>query len=569
MASYTWARRGDVNCFFGLMLDNLAVMIILVTTLAGTGLFTASFILTRMIPGTALGVLIGDLVFTWLAFRLARRTGRADVTAMPLGLDTPSTFGVALLVLIPARLHANTLTDDPQRAMEFAWHVGLVTLVLSGIFKTLLAPLGNAVRRLFPRAGLLGSLAAIALTLIAFLPLLLDGIAAVPLVGMLALAVILYTLVAHRELPGRFPGALGAVVLGVAVYWLCFALGEGTGVPLVPPPETPLPPEPWQPASLLAFYQSDPSWLRDVFGYALGRLPVALPFALATIVGGIDCTESAAAAGDDYDTRGILMTEGLASLAAGLLGGVIQTTPYIGHPAYKKMGGTAAYTLANALFVGVAGCVGGFTYLYAFLPTAAMFGIFVFVGLEITAQSFHATPQRHYPAVAFAMLPALAYLITVPFNNVTANLELLKLLQWPDPTTIAPGVDHDRAARLLVLVQTLRCLANGFLISGMLWAAALAMILDGRLRAAAAFFLVAGLGAFFGIIHSPLQAEQINLPWRVLEQMQEQTPAFYQAVQHQTPWHWAGAYALVALLLFGLSFGERRKSPEGLVLPAA
>jgi len=55
-------------------------------------------------------------------------------------------------------------------------------------------------------------LAAIALALIAFLPLLLDGIAAVPLVGMLALMVILLTLVAHRELPGKFPGALAAVL---------------------------------------------------------------------------------------------------------------------------------------------------------------------------------------------------------------------------------------------------------------------------------------------------------------------------------------------------------------------
>ena len=103
------------------MLDNVAVMIILVTTLAGTGLFTSDFVLTRMIPGTALGVLLGDLVYTWMAFRLARRTGRPDVTAMPLGLDTPSTFGVAFLILIPARLHAaNTQTraartDDDRR----------------------------------------------------------------------------------------------------------------------------------------------------------------------------------------------------------------------------------------------------------------------------------------------------------------------------------------------------------------------------------------------------------------------------------------------------------------------
>ena len=55
-----------------------------------------------MFPGTALGVLIGDLVYTGLAVRLARRTGRSDVTAMPFGLDTPSTIGMALLVLGPA-----------------------------------------------------------------------------------------------------------------------------------------------------------------------------------------------------------------------------------------------------------------------------------------------------------------------------------------------------------------------------------------------------------------------------------------------------------------------------------
>src|ERR1700722_16991850 len=124
MHRYSWARRGDVNSFFGLMLDNVAVMIILVTTLAGTGLFSAAFVLTRMIPGTAIGVLLGDLVYSWMAFRLARRTGRSDVTAMPLGLDTPSTFGVALLVLLPALQHGRTdLKLDHERAMAFAWHV--------------------------------------------------------------------------------------------------------------------------------------------------------------------------------------------------------------------------------------------------------------------------------------------------------------------------------------------------------------------------------------------------------------------------------------------------------------
>ena len=87
MKRYGWARTGDINAFFGLMLDNLAVMLILVRLItsddpvrqqdADNPRFSTEFVLTHMIPGTALGVLLGDLVYTWMAFRLARRTGRS------------------------------------------------------------------------------------------------------------------------------------------------------------------------------------------------------------------------------------------------------------------------------------------------------------------------------------------------------------------------------------------------------------------------------------------------------------------------------------------------------------
>jgi AGZA family xanthine/uracil permease-like MFS transporter len=552
---YHWARRGDVNAFFGLMLDNVAVMVILVGLIAsarpldeqareGFVHFTSGFVLTHMIPGTALGVLLGDLVYSWMAFRLARKTGRPDVTAMPLGLDTPSTFGSAFLVLLPALQEGFATFKDHEKAMTYAWHVGLMVLVLVGVFKMAVAPLGNLVRRFVPRAGLLGSLAAIALALIAFLPLAeKDGIAAVPVVGLAALVVILITLVAHRQLPGKFPGALAAVLIGVALFQTLYWLGYWQGWPLVPAPEKGEPPALWQPESLLSFYGAGAGWWATIFWAAVAKLPVALPFALATIVGGIDCTESAAAAGDEYDTRAILFTEGMASFTAGLLGGVIQTTPYIGHPAYKKMGGRTAYTLSTAVFVGAVGCCGGFTFLFPWLPKAAMFPILVFVGLEITAQSFQATPTKHYPAVALAILPALAYLCVVVLKNTFG-------LQTPDRED---GVQW---------LQTLRCLSNGFLISGLLWAAALALLLDGRLSASAAFLGLAGVCAFFGVIHSPLADEQIGLPYYILESVQKQSggTAFWKAVQYQTPYHWAAAYGLAALMVLSLSL--KKEPPQ-------
>jgi AGZA family xanthine/uracil permease-like MFS transporter len=538
MSRYAWARGGDVNAFFGLMLDNVAVMVLLVGALctAPEAHFEPGFVVSRMIPGTALGVLLGDLVYTYLAFRLARRTGRTDVTAMPLGLDTPSTFAVALLVLLPALKEGRVIYGDVDQAAIYAWHVGAAVLVLVGVFKVVCAPLGNLVRRWVPRAGLLGSLAAVALALIAFMPLLMD-IAAVPLVGLLTLTVILVTLVANRPLPGKVPGALAAVAVGVAAYALCDLAGRAAGVPLVPPRE-PTAAMAWQPLAGLRDLVHGWAWWERVGWAALARLPLVLPFALATIVGGIDCTESAAAAGDVYDTRAVLLTEGLASMAAGLCGGVIQNTPYIGHPAYKTMGGRAAYTLATALFIGAAGFFGWFSQVFDWLPRAAMFPILVFVGLEITAQSFRATPIRHYPALALAALPALAYLATVPLNAALHG---------------QPA--HPQAA---VMVQTLHCLANGFIVTSLLWGAALAALLDDQLVRSAAYLLLAAVCSLFGIMHSPLEGAPIDSPQHVWQVLSEKGPAF----QCQSPYHWAAAYVVSAGVLLGLACFRAGKVEE-------
>jgi AGZA family xanthine/uracil permease-like MFS transporter len=538
---YAWAAPGDINAFFGLMLDNIADLLLTIGLLSSVFGFPTNFALVHMVPGTAIGVLVGDLLFFWMALRLARRTGRSDVTAMPLGLDTPSTIGMVFFVLGPAFLHArDTLGMSELEAARHTWHIGICSIVISGVFKFGCALGSGWIRRVVPRAGLLGSLAAIALVLISFLPLL--EVLHSPIVGLVALAVILTTLVARVRLPFRIPGALGALVVAGSIFYFM----EWTG--LLDRPERDfqaaaagLFPTGW----LEAFRFEWLAALDDTLRY----LPIVIPFALATVVGGIDCTESAAAAGDEYNTNRIIGVEALATLVAGLCGGVIQTTPYIGHPAYKAMGGRAAYTLATALFVGSAGLLGYFGYLYLVIPKATVFPILIFIGLEITAQSFLATTPRHYPAIALACVPALAALAIIYVDKVAG--------EFGRPEEVLASV----SPALQVEVHTVRVLANGFIVTSLLWASILAALIDRKLYRGAVFCGVAALFSLFGIMHSPLPGGPIFVPlqaeWLPVK-FAEPPSWLLQPEQLETPYRYAIGYLLVAVIL--IAWGAWRQS---------
>ena len=483
-----WVGPGDVNAFFGLMLDNLADLVLTVSLLASVFGYPAQFALAHLVPGTAVGVVAGDLMFTWMAVRLARRSGRDDVTAMPLGLDTPSTFGMVFFVIGPAFAAGLAAGRGEEAAARHAWHVGMCAIVASGVFKLAMSLVATSVRRIVPRAGLLGSLAAISLALITFLPLL--EIIGSPLVGLTSLGIVLAALTARIPFPGRVPGALAALLVGGTIH----AIGTATGwIPsdaahVAIDPRAALWPTEWLSALRLEWLEAWP----DTIKY----LPIVIPFALGTVVGGIDCTESAAAAGDEYDTGRIIAVEGLATVLAGACGGVIQTTPYIGHPAYKAMGGRAGYTLATAIFIGVAGLTGSFAYLYQAIPGPAILPILVFIGLEITAQSFHATPQRHFPAVAIACVPALAAMAMIQADKLLA----------------AGAVPSASLARELF---AMRILASGFIVTSLLWAGMTAALLDGGLAAAAGWCLAAAVATLCGVIHSPFADGRLFLPWSI------------------------------------------------------
>jgi AGZA family xanthine/uracil permease-like MFS transporter len=175
------------------------------------------------------------------------------------------------------------------------------------------------------------------------------------------------------------------------------------------------------------------------------------------------------------------------------------------------------------------------------IPKAAIFPILIFIGLEITAQSFQATPRQHYAALALACVPAMAKLVMIFVNNLLGQLQLtIDSLQPPLPEQL----------------QTMQMLASGFIVTSLLWGAALAAIIDRRLIVGGIYFCVASVFSLFGVIHSPFADERLVLPWNLGSELP-------QAAAGQTPFFMAAAYLLVAILLFAWGAYSKRNELEG------
>jgi AGZA family xanthine/uracil permease-like MFS transporter len=513
---------GDLNGVLGLVVDNLSLLAFMATALIGIFGMPADLVFRRMFPGTALGVLLGNLAYTWMARRLAARTGREDVTAMPLGIDAPTTIGMALLVLGPAFAGYRQAGLDPIAAGEATWHLGMASLVVMGVLKFVLSFFGAWVQRSVPRAGLLGSIAGIALVLMGFLPLV--EILRVPVVGFAGLGVVLYALVAKRRLPFGLPGVLGAFIVGVVLYYGLGPsgfLGSGYHAPGA-----------WQwrlgfPLPSLGFLDGLPA--------TVPYLPLILPFGLLMVVGGINVTESARAAGDDYPTRDILLVEALATLIAGLCGGVAQTTPYIGQPAYKAMGARTGYTLVTGLVIGLGGVLGYLANLVELLPVAVLAPILVFISISITTQAFEATPLRYASAVVFSFFPAIARMLAIKLGDPSIV----------DPTHFA--VLYGDASHGISAMAVIFILGNGFIITSMVWASFVVAMIDGEVRKASGIVAIGAVLTAFGVIHSVEPIGPVYLPWLL------------DAGTRTVVWQFVAAYGALAVVLFLLSVGPRRR----------
>jgi adenine/guanine/hypoxanthine permease len=95
--------RGDLDVTIAQVGFNVAQMVIPVFLLIPVGI-SAGFTVTHLLPGYALGFLVGSLGLVWLAGRLATREKRSDVTAHVYGNNVPAIIAYTLSIMLPVYL---------------------------------------------------------------------------------------------------------------------------------------------------------------------------------------------------------------------------------------------------------------------------------------------------------------------------------------------------------------------------------------------------------------------------------------------------------------------------------
>lgn len=463
--------RGDIDGFFGLFIDNL-LQLMLITTLCQIFCgFSMEFLLTRILPGAALSILVGNLFYGWQAKRLMERTGRDDVTALPYGINTLSL--IAFIFFIMAPIYRETQDAD------LAWKAGLFACFMSGVIEFLGSFIAAPLRKHTPRAALLSALAGIAITFISvgFV----FQIFANPAIALIPMMLIIIFYAGNIRLPFGIPSGMLAVGVGVAIAWGLRA----AGYELYQPPVQNITPGIYLPipamGEVIEFFTSGAGWK---------YLAVIIPMGLFSVIGSLQCLESSEAAGDSYDTRSSLMVNGGGTMIAALFGSAFPTTIYIGHPGWKAMGARSAYSTMNGIVIALLCLVGGVSYILQFVPLEVTLGILLWIGMIITAQAFQAAPSQHAPAVAFGLVPALAGWAYVLINNAVL-------------ATGSNLVDTQEAfARMDFYIGGVIALNQGSLLTSTIFAALLVNVIEQKFRIAAIWAFAAAALSAFGLIHA-------------------------------------------------------------------
>jgi len=465
---------GDWNAFFGFGTNILVNMLVVTGLLRYVLKMPDSLVFGRILPALGLMMFLSTLYYAWLAYRLARQTGRSDVCALPSGVSVPHMFVVTFVIMLPILAK----TGDPVKA----WEAGLVWVFVQSFVLMAGGFIAPIIRKITPRAALLGTLAGVSVAFISMRPAM--EIYMTPAIGLVSLAIILAAWFGGVRYPRGIPAGLIAIAAGMLIAWGSTAVGLGIGGMSVSKLLD----------SFASFGFSVPipahNHVFSGFDFLAVILVTAIPFGVYDLVEAMDNVESAEAAGDKYPTTQVLTADGFVSLVGCLMGNPFINAVYIGHPGWKSMGGRIGYSAATGVMVIVLAWFGIISVLLALIPVVAISPILLYIGMLIGAQAFQTTPKEHAPAIVLALTPHLAAWAKVLVDSSLAAAG-----------TNAAAVGLDKLGNVGVLYHGLELMGGGAILSGLVLGAIGVFIIERQFTKAAGFALAGAALTYFGFMH--------------------------------------------------------------------
>jgi adenine/guanine/hypoxanthine permease len=492
---------GDWNAFFGFGTNILVNMLTLTALLRFVLKMPDPIVFGRILPALGLMMCLSTFYYAFLAWRLAQKTGRSDVCALPSGVSVPHMFIVTFVIMLPVMLK----TNDPIKG----WEAGLVWVFFQSFILMIGGFIAPYIRKITPRGALLGTLAGVSITFISMRPAL--EMYMTPQIGLVCFAIIMLSWFGGVRYPKGIPAGLIAIVVGMLIAWGSNLFGLGLGGVSVQKVTD----------AFANFGFSIPLPAVDhVFsGFQfLGVILItAIPFGIYDLVEAMDNVESAEAAGDHYPTTRVLSADGVVSLIGCLMGNPFINAVYIGHPGWKAMGGRIGYSAATGIMVIVLSWFGIISLMLALVPLVAILPILLYIGMLIGAQAFQTSPKSYAPAIVLALTPHLAAWCKTLMDGALSAAG-----------TSASAIGFDKLANNGVLYHGLEVLGGGAILTGLVLAATTIFVIERKFVQASAFAFAGAVLTFFGFMHG----EQVGIAV---------TPSV------------AIAYAVVAVFLFALS----------------
>ena len=466
---------GDLNAFFGFGTNILVNLLVLTGLLRGALQLPPAMVFGRILPATGAMLFISTMYYAWLAYRLAKKTGRSDVCALPSGISVPHMFVVTFVIMAPILGR----THDPVQA----WEAGLTWVCVQSFVLMAGGFLAPIVRRITPRAALLGSLAGISITYISLSPAM--QIFQTPVIGLTCFAIILASWLGGVRYPRGVPAGLVALIVGTIIAWTSNVFGLNYGSLT-------------QAAVVQSFTNFGFSFPIPEVGHVFAGfrflgviLVTAIPFGIYDLVEAMDNVESASAAGDSFPTTRVLTADGVISLFGCLMGNPFINAIYIGQPGWKAMGGRLGYSAATGITMLVLCSLGILATITALVPVISILPILLYIGMLIGSQAFQETPAAHAPAIILALVPQIASWAKSQIDNALGAAG-----------TSASKLGLETLAQNSVLYDGMSTLGGGATLVGIILGSITVFIIDQKLAKAAASAAAGAVLTFFGLMHS-------------------------------------------------------------------